>query len=242
MPIHKEKILREDNFNKNNEMNKKIFENYLINKNEEEFLKENEEFIMFKIGKELINSNDKNINYNKILKKKIKSFRTILYNINFNIESVKFTKLRANATKINKILNWNRDELKYDMNSSIISEILTLFFQHLNVKNKQILSFLENFLNLIQSDFENNLDIYNCDLILIPKIIPIENKDNNKKDEKKKFKIVRKKEKVEFKIFLNGIKQKNIYYFDENNRKENKHNFLNGIKSLIKFIKENVMN
>ena len=242
MPIHKEKIIREDNFDKNNEMNKKIFEKYLINKNEEEFLKENEEFIIFKIGKELINSNDKNINYNKILKKKIKSFRTILYNINFNIESVKFTKLRANATKINKILNWNRDELKYDMNSSIISEILTLFFQHLNVKNKQILSFLENFLNLIQSDFENNLDIYNCDLILIPIIIPIENKDNNKKDEKKKFKIVRKKEKVEFKIFLNGIKQKNIYYFDENNRKENKHNFLNGIKSLIKFIKENVMN
>ena len=44
------------------------------------------------------------------------------------------------------------------------------------------------------------------------------------------------------KLNLKGIKQKNIYYFNENNRKENKQNFLTGVKSLIKFIKENVMN
>ena len=67
------------------------------------------------------------------------SYRTVQYQLNFNIESIRFTKLRANATKISKLLNWNRDEMKYDMNNKVILEILTLFFQHSNVKNKDIL-------------------------------------------------------------------------------------------------------
>jgi hypothetical protein len=45
-----------------------------------------------------------------------------------DVENVKFTKLRANATRIAQLLNWNRDEMKFDMNSNIISEILMLFF------------------------------------------------------------------------------------------------------------------
>ena len=61
--------------------------------------------------------------------------------------------------------------MKYDMNDNVISEILTLFFQHLNVKNKDILKFLDETVNKIKESFENEIDEYNCDLILVPNII-----------------------------------------------------------------------
>ena len=235
--IKKEKNnLRKDDFDPENEIIKKVLlDNKFIVEDKEQFIKENEDFIIFKIGKELINEKT---DENKFIRKKILSYRTVQYQLNFNIESIRFTKLRANATKISKLLNWNRDEMKYDMNDNVISEILTLFFQHLNVKNKDILKFLDETVNKIKESFENEIDLYNCDLILVPKIINLD--IGKKEEEKKKYKIIRKKEKAIFSAFINGIKRKNIYFYKDKN--ENKKNFITGLNSLRNFIKENVMN
>ena len=131
--------MRKDDFDKENEILKKVLlDNKFIIDNKEDFIKENEDFIIFKIGKNLINDNK---DENKFIRKKILSYRSVQFELGFNIESIKFTKLRANTTKISKLLNWNRDEMKYDMNNNIISEILSKFFQNLNVKNKDILNF-----------------------------------------------------------------------------------------------------
>ena len=74
-----------------------------------DFYNKYDEFIIFKIGEELTNNqNDICSYYNK----KILASRTCLKELKFNIESVKFTKLRANATRISQLLNWNRDEMK----------------------------------------------------------------------------------------------------------------------------------
>ena len=124
------------------------------------------------------------------------------------------------------------------MNNNIISEILSKFFQNLNVKNKDILKFLDEIINKVKDTFENDVDIYNCDFILVPKIINIEK--NKKENEKKKFKLVRKSEKAVFTAFINGVKNKNIYYYQ--NGKDNNKNFINGLNSLRNFIEENVMN
>ena len=235
--IKKEKNnLRKDDFDPENEIIKKVLlDNKFIVEDKEQFIKENEDFIIFKIGKELINEKT---DENKFIRKKILSYRTVQYQLNFNIESIRFAKLRANATKISKLLNWNRDEMKYDMNDNVISEILTLFFQHLNVKNKDILKFLDETVNKIKESFENEIDLYNCDLILVPKIINLD--IGKKEEEKKKYKIIRKKEKAIFSAFINGIKRKNIYFYKDKN--DNKKNFITGLNSLRNFIKENVMN
>ena len=220
--------------NEQNNINEILTPLLLLNK--EDFYNKYEEFIIFKIGEELVNNkNDINAYYNK----KILSYRTCLKELKFNIESIKFTKLRANATRIYQLLNWDRDEMKYDMNSNIISEILMLFFQNLKMKNKEVLALLDSFIKKVKNIL-NNIDLFNCDLIIIPKIIPLE--DNDKNTPKKKMKLFSKKDKIEFEFFINGIKNKNISVYSNENSSMNKQNFIKGLEGLRNFINENVMN
>ena len=220
--------------NEQNNINEILTPLLLLNK--EDFYNKHEEFIIFKIGDELVNNkNDINVYYNK----KILSYRTCLKELKFNIESIKFTKLRANATRIYQLLNWDRDEMKYDMNSNIISEILMLFFQNLKMKNKEVLALLDSFIKKMKNIL-NNIDLFNCDLIIIPKIIPLE--DNDKNTPKKKTKLFSKKDKIEFEFFINGIKNKNISVYSNENSSMNKQNFIKGLEGLRNFINENVMN
>ena len=227
-------ILRKDLLsNEQNNINELLFP--LLISNKENFYSKYEEFIVFKIGEELIpNKNDINLYY----KKRILSYKTCLKELKFNIEAVKFTKLRANATRIAQLLNWNRDELKYDMNSNIISEILMLFFQNLKMKNKEVLKLLDGFINKMKNILKDFIDLYNCDLIIIPKIIPLEEKETTPK---KKSKLFSKKDKIEFEFYINGVKSKNICVYGDNNN-TNKQNFIKGLEGLKKFINENVMN
>ena len=220
--------------NEQNNINEILTPLLLLNK--EDFYNKHEEFIIFKIGEELVNNkNDINAYYNK----KILSYRTCLKELKFNIESIKFTKLRANATRIYQLLNWDRDEMKYDMNSNIISEILMLFFQNLKMKNKEVLALLDSFIKKMKNIL-NNIDLFNCDLIIIPKIIPLE--DNDKNTPKKKTKLFSKKDKIEFEFFINGIKNKNISIYSNENSSMIKQNFIKGLEGLRNFINENVMN
>ena len=220
--------------NEQNNINEILTPLLLLNK--EDFYNKHEEFIIFKIGEKLVNNkNDINAYYNK----KILSYRTCLKELKFNIESIKFTKLRANATRIYQLLNWDRDEMKYDMNSNIISEILMLFFQNLKMKNKEVLALLDSFIKKMKNIL-NNIDLFNCDLIIIPKIIPLE--DNDKNTPKKKTKLFSKKDKIEFEFFINGIKNKNISIYSNENSSMNKQNFIKGLEGLRNFINENVMN
>ena len=207
--------------------------------NKDDFYKKNEEFIVFKIGEELINKKDDICLY---YRKKILAHRTCLTELKFNIEAVKFTKLRANATKIAQLLNWNRDELKYDMNSNIISEILMLFFQNLKMKNKEVLKLLDAFIKKIKEKLNETIDLYNCDLIIVPRIIKTEENEKSKQDPKKKFKLFSKKDKIEFDFYINGVKRKNIYIYNKENQSSNKKNFIKGLEGLRKFINENVIN
>ena len=207
--------------------------------NKDDFYQKNEEFIVFKIGEELINKKDDICLY---YRKKILAHRTCLTELKFNIEAVKFTKLRANATKIAQLLNWNRDELKYDMNSNIISEILMLFFQNLKMKNKEVLKLLDAFIKKIKEKLNETIDLYNCDLIIVPRIIKTEENEKAKQDPKKKFKLFNKKDKIEFDFYINGVKRKNIYIYNKENQSSNKKNFIKGLEGLRKFINENVIN
>jgi len=203
----------------------------------ENFYNKYEEFIIIKIGEELTNSkNDICSYYNK----KILAYRSCLKEFKFNIECVKFTKLRANATRISQLLNWNRDEMKYDLNSNIISEILMLFFQNLKMKNKEVLALLDNYIKKMKTNLNDLFDLYNCDLVIIPKVIPLEKEE--KPTPKKKNKLFSKKDKIEFEFYLNGVKEKNIYFYNNNNSNLNKRNFINGLEGFRKFINENVMN
>ena len=98
--------------------------------------------------------------------------------------------------------------------------------------------FYNEIIDKIKESFENEIDLYNCDLILVPKIINLD--IGKKEEEKKKYQIIRKKEKAIFSAFINGIKRKNIYFYKDKN--DNKKNFITGLNSLRNFIKENVMN
>ena len=229
-------FLRKDSLPKEQNNINEILAPMLIQE-KENFYNKYEEFIIIKIGEELTNSkNDICSYYNK----KILAYRSCLKEFKFNIECVKFTKLRANATRISQLLNWNRDEMKYDLNSNIISEILMLFFQNLKMKNKEVLALLDNYIKKMKTNLNDLFDLYNCDLVIIPKVIPLEKEE--KPTPKKKNKLFSKKDKIEFEFYLNGVKEKNIYFYNNNNTNLNKRNFMNGLEGFRKFINENVMN
>ena len=235
---YSEFILRKDIMStEESNINETLIPFLLIEK--DDFYKKNEEFIVFKIGEKLINNNE---DIYLFYKKKILAHRTCLTELKFNIEAVKFTKLRANATKISQLLNWNRDEMKYDMNSNIISEILMLFFQNLKMKNKEVLKLLDAFIKKIGQKLNDTIDIYNCDLIIVPRVIKTEENEKTKSDTKKKFKLFSKKDKIEFDFYINGVNNKNIYVYNKDNQNTNKKNFIKGLEGLRKFINENVMN
>ena len=235
---YSEFILRKDIMStEESNINETLIPFLLIEK--DDFYKKNEEFIAFKIGEKLINNNE---DICLFYKKKILAHRTCLTELKFNIEAVKFTKLRANATKISQLLNWNRDEMKYDMNSNIISEILMLFFQNLKMKNKEVLKLLDAFIKKIGQKLNDTIDIYNCDLIIVPRVIKTEENEKTKSDTKKKFKLFSKKDKIEFDFYINGVNNKNIYVYNKDNQNTNKKNFIKGLEGLRKFINENVMN
>ena len=229
-------FLRKDLLSNEQNNIKEILSPMLI-QDKENFYNKYEEFIILKIGEELTNNkNDICSYYNK----KILVYRSCLKEFKFNIESVKFTKLRANATRISQLLNWNKDEMKYDMNSNIISEILMLFFQNLKMKNKEVLALLDKFIKKMKANLNDLFDLYNCDLVIIPKVVPLEKEE--KANPKKKNKLFSKKDKIEFEFYLNGVKEKYISLYNNNNPNENKRNFINGLEGFKKFINENVMN
>ena len=229
-------FLRKDLLSNEQNNIKEILSPMLI-QDKENFYNKYEEFIILKIGEELTNNkNDICSYYNK----KILVYRSCLKEFKFNIESVKFTKLRANATRISQLLNWNKDEMKYDMNSNIISEILMLFFQNLKMKNKEVLALLDKFIKKMKANLNDLFDLYNCDLVIIPKVVPLEKEE--KANPKKKNKLFSKKDKIEFEFYLNGVKEKYISFYNNNNSNENKRNFINGLEGFKKFINENVMN
>ena len=229
-------FLRKDLLSNEQNNIKEILSPMLI-QDKENFYNKHEEFIILKIGEELTNNkNDICSYYNK----KILAYRSCLKEFKFNIESVKFTKLRANATRISQLLNWNKDEMKYDMNSNIISEILMLFFQNLKMKNKEVLALLDKFIKKMKANLNDLFDLYNCDLVIIPKVVPLEKEE--KANPKKKNKLFSKKDKIEFEFYLNGVKEKYISLYNNNNSNENKMNFINGLEGFKKFINENVMN
>ena len=229
-------FLRKDLLSNEQNNIKEILSPMLI-QDKENFYNKYEEFIILKIGEELTNNkNDICSYYNK----KILVYRSCLKEFKFNIESVKFTKLRANATRISQLLNWNKDEMKYDMNSNIISEILMLFFQNLKMKNKEVLALLDKFIKKMKANLNDLFDLYNCDLVIIPKVVPLEKEE--KANPKKKNKLFSKKDKIEFEFYLNGVKEKYISFYNNNNSNENKRNFINGLEGFNKFINENVMN
>ena len=229
-------FLRKDLLSNEQNNIKEILSPMLI-QDKENFYNKHEEFIILKIGEELTNNkNDICSYYNK----KILVYRSCLKEFKFNIESVKFTKLRANATRISQLLNWNKDEMKYDMNSNIISEILMLFFQNLKMKNKEVLALLDKFIKKMKANLNDLFDLYNCDLVIIPKVVPLEKEE--KANPKKKNKLFSKKDKIEFEFYLNGVKEKYISLYNNNNPNENKRNFINGLEGFKKFINENVMN
>ena len=235
--INNKFFLRKDVLPEEQNSLKEILTPFLI-VNKDDFYNKYEEFIIVKIGEELINNkNDICVFYNK----KIISNRTCLKELKFNIENIKFTKLRANATRISQLLNWNKDEMKYDLNSNIISEILMLFFQNLKMKNKEVLALLDGFINKMKNLLKNEIDLFNCDLIIIPKIIPLEESEKTTTP-KKKSKLFSKKDKIEFEFFINGIKSKNISVYTNENYHLNKYNFIKGLEGFKNFIKENVMN
>ena len=243
IPVKKvENAIRKNKFDssQNNEIEKLLKEKGVVIENYQEFEEKYPDYIVFKIGKELLNESSEKTKSDKFkaLRKKISSMKCVQHNMGFNLDSIKFTKLRANATKMTKLLNWTKSELKYDMNDSSMSQILTLFFQHLGVKTEEILSQMDGFVARIRDDFESKYDLFNVDLIIAPKPPEAEPQKAEEDTKKKlpKFK-PKKKQKVNLLFYIGNIKEEEGYF-----TRGSRRNFISGIESLRNFIKDNVMN
>ena len=222
--------------------------------NEKEFNNGECDYIMFKIGKVLLNpkkENEENMEtYFTKLKWKIKSIRSVQHELGFNIEGIHYTKLRSNATKQQKLLNWTRSEMKYDLDPIVISEMLTLLFQHLSISTSEIVNQLNDFISKIKSKMLNSkiiFDLYNTDLIIIASTPPPdpepEKKEEGESGKKKRFNKFKAKQKpkINLSFGISGIKKKNINILTLSEQIV-ENNFINGLESLSHYISENVMN
>ena len=55
---------------------------------------------------------------------------------------------------------------------------------------------LDAFIKKIKEKLNDSIDLYNCDLIIVPRVIKTEENEKAKQDPKKKFKLFNKKDKI----------------------------------------------
>lgn len=222
--------------------------------NDSLFFQKNDNFIIFRIGKDIPLSSPKEPNEitNGYLRKRIKILKTVLPQLNFNIEAIRCSKLRSNATKLEKLLNWSKDDGKYDMNQQVISTIVSKFFQTLKVKKEALIKSFDEFMTTFSS-LEKQIDLFNCEILLTcaPVIESLTEKEIVKEDNPKEtiqsIKAKMKKQKIakqaqpktNITLRINGIKQHNIIKVE--NDSFTKSNFINGIILLKNFINDNVL-
>lgn len=194
-------------------------------------------FLRINIGKEPINECFKEKLKQKYFKNMHKSLRTISRLKNFRLEGIS-----SNKDLKEEKLNWNFTNGIFDVNEKNIETVFQKFINLNRIDKHGVIVELERLITKAKWLYDNNIDIYNIDLIIIFKKIINKEKDiikyNNLK--LKKFKIIKdQSKKFEILLKLNGLKsygllnqQTSTQKFEENN------NFINGINSFIRFLQE----
>ena len=80
------------------------------------------------------------------------------------------------------------------------------------MKNKEVLKLMDGFIKKIKEKLCDNIDLYNCDLIIIPRVVKTEEKEKTRQEPKKKFKLTSKKIKLNL-IFILMLLKKKIFVY-----------------------------
>jgi len=225
----KRKILRKDSEEHINKLKELLGENihFLI---DQELMtsftdKNQNDFVKFRIGK--FDETHKKLKIKNIFKKINVDNKSISATSLFRLEGINL-KISNHRNSFNeKHFNWAGKDGIYDANLESISYLISKFLVTKKAKKQEVIDKLKQFANIYEKIFvENKLDLLNVDILLIPKEVTNENT---------KFK----KTKVSIQLILNGIKDYTIVSVEDNDKSKN--NFYSGLKNLIEFLEENIL-
>ena len=170
----------------------------------------------------------------KIKRRTLIDSRTLSGKFNFRLEGISL-KIHSHKSSHNeKQFNWVKRDGIFDTSENDVSYLISKFLVQKKISKIDLIEKMEMFAVVYEKLFkEGGWDLYNLDLLIIPQ--PQPSKEENEKDKLKSVKKVTKKQKTEFSIKINGIKNYSLV------KDTNSENFYKGLQSLITFLKDNII-
>lgn len=189
------------------------------------------EFLKFKIGKKNIPLEYSKTDPLKTKKTVLVDNRTLSGKLNFRLEGIHLDiPAQKNSNNLQQF-SWIKRDGIFDVSEQDLSYLISKFLVHKKITKNDLLEKLQKLFFEYDKYFieeTENFDLYNVDIIIIP--MPGQDSAGVTTRSKKK--------KTEFSLKLNGIKQ---YSLVNEKNKNSDNNFYDGLKSLINFINENVI-
>jgi hypothetical protein len=216
----------------------KINEEFTTTTNIKEYLFLNEEisnfkgdFLKFRIGQQTIPESVRKYSPQKFKKSINIDNRTLTRKLKFRLEGISLDIQTHQASYNTRQFNWVKRYGIFDTFEEDVSYIITKFLLQTHVSKHDFLDSLEKFCEFYEKNIIGHYyDLYNVDLVVIPKY------------DSEGVKETRKKKKNGVIIKLNGLKEYSIIKYAENENKESyENNFYMGLRSLIAFISGNLM-
>jgi acetoin utilization deacetylase AcuC-like enzyme len=210
-------VLETDLFFKNNEVE-------MITQDERAY-----EFIKFKIGKLTFPNERRKEEMSKYRRKTRQDNRSLSRKLNFRMEGISLNKTSNKHSHSEKKFHWVSREGIFDTLEKDVTNYLSKFLEKANLKKSDLLEKLDK---LVES-FEKNsqgVDLYGVDLVIL-----LDSSDDCSNEVGVKTRSSCKKvKKRNFFIKLNNIKEYSINKYATSN-------FLEGLKSLVTYIDENLI-
>jgi acetoin utilization deacetylase AcuC-like enzyme len=189
------------------------------------------EFLKFKIGKETIPLGNSKTDPMKFKKRILVDNRTLSCKLNFRLDGVHLDIPAHKISNNPQQCSWVKRDGIFDVSEQDLSYLISKFLVHKKIHKNDLIEKLET-LSLVYEKFflegHEKYDLYNVDILIIPK--PGQETTGVTTRSKKK--------KTEFILKLNGVKE---YSLSSEKIRNDENNFYDGLRSLINFIKENIM-
>jgi hypothetical protein len=191
------------------------------------------EFLKFKIGKLTLPLTHYSTDAHKFKRRVNIDNRTLSRSLNFRLEGIS---LEIASHKISNNLqqcNWVKRDGIFDVSSQDMGYLISKFLVQKKINKNDLLEKLET-LSMVYEKFLKEdpeiFDLYNVDILILPKDEATGVTSGVTTRSKKK--------KTEFSLKLNGLKE---YSLTSGGKETDENNFYEGLRSLINFIKDNII-
>jgi acetoin utilization deacetylase AcuC-like enzyme len=187
------------------------------------------EFIKFKIGKLTFPLERAKDELSKFRKKTRQDNRSLSRKLKFRLEGISLNKPSTKHSSSEKKFHWVSREGIFDTLEKDVSNYFAKFLDKAHLKKSDLIEKLDCLVETFEK-ISNSIDLYGVDLVIL-----LHPSDGDSSEDGVKTRSSSKKvKKREFSLKLNGFKEYSVI-------KNTTNNFIDGLKSLVTFIDENLI-